>query len=507
MSQDKINHAVKEWIAVLGRENVIDDKKKLELAGQATFATSTELSVIIRPMTVEQIQQCVRIANRFRVAIYPVSCGMNWGYGSACTPGRTPVLMQLHRCNQICGYNEKFSYVRIEPGVTFRQLNDFLVSKKSKMFLNCPGNSADSSIVGLTLERGLVPGPHANRSQYASQFEVVLPDGNILHTGLDRFGNLATSSLFGQGLGPGIDSLFMQSNLGIVTRMTVEIQPLPEYFQYFSFTMADKNALLEVIEKFRELKIQGVLGESCAFFNDYRLASFVRRYPFKKTKGKTPLPEAQLKEIRDELEGGQWYVEAAIEAYCEKDGLLKRKFVEKKLGNWADSVFWDKANSVSSFNNREMQSGLNSIYWRKTDDCIGSNDPHQDKCGVIWCVPVVPFEAEELSVCIELIYRILREYGYEPGITIRCISNRVLYVMPGIIYDRENHDEDQNAMDCYHHLLQDMSEKGFIPYRLGIQSMNSEFPYKDKSGTFFKTLKKALDPENILAPGRYEFWD
>jgi len=48
-----------------------------------------------------------------------------------------------------------------------------------------------------------------------------------------------------------------------------------------------------------------------------------------------------------------------------------------------------------------------------------------------------------------------------------------------------------------------MTEHGYYSYRLGIQAM-SELSGDDVSGGLLRTLKNALDPNSILAPGRYE---
>ena len=46
-------------------------------------------------------------------------------------------------------------------------------------------------------------------------------------------------------------------------------------------------------------------------------------------------------------------------------------------------------------------------------------------------------------------------------------------------------------------------QRGYIPYRCGIQSMSK---LGERSETFWnvsRKIKEALDPGNIIAPGRY----
>src|SRR5579864_5758225 len=95
------DHAIDQWAAMLGADYVIVDEKCRTAAQTATFSTTQTVSAIIRPATRDELQECVRIANRFRVPVYPVSSGKNWGYGSRVPPGDANVLIDLSRMNRI----------------------------------------------------------------------------------------------------------------------------------------------------------------------------------------------------------------------------------------------------------------------------------------------------------------------------------------------------------------------------------------------------------------------
>jgi 4-cresol dehydrogenase (hydroxylating) len=45
---------------------------------------------------------------------------------------------------------------------------------------------------------------------------------------------------------------------------------------------------------------------------------------------------------------------------------------------------------------------------------------------------------------------------------------------------------------------------GYIPYRVGIQSMAGLDPHGDVFWKVVSRIKRALDPDGIIAPGRYE---
>ena len=72
-----------------------------------------------------------------------------------------------------------------------------------------------------------------------------------------------------------------------------------------------------------------------------------------------------------------------------------------------------------------------------------------------------------------------------------------------ISYDRDVTGEDERALECYRALSAQLLSRGYPPYRLNVASMASvsaEGPYAD----VLRRLKSVLDPNGILAPGRYE---
>ena len=153
MNSAALSEALREWALLLGDGHVRCDREGLRSASTATFATTSQVLAILRPGTRDDVQEVVRIANRHRVPIYPISTGKNWGYGSR-VPARDGVLVDLGRMNRIVAFDEELAYVTIEPGVTQRQLYDYLQERGSSLWMDATGASPDCSIIGNTLERG-----------------------------------------------------------------------------------------------------------------------------------------------------------------------------------------------------------------------------------------------------------------------------------------------------------------------------------------------------------------
>jgi 4-cresol dehydrogenase (hydroxylating) len=104
---------------------------------------------------------------------------------------------------------------------------------------------------------------------------------------------------------------------------------------------------------------------------------------------------------------------------------------------------------------------------------------------------------------VHLAREVLLEYGFEPGISLTLITERSVCCVVSISYDRNVPGQDEQAMACYKHLLGVLGEHGYYSYRLGIQAMN-EWGGDDGYGGLLRTIKNAVDPNGVLAPGRYQ---
>jgi 4-cresol dehydrogenase (hydroxylating) flavoprotein subunit len=229
--------AVAKWSAILGPRGITTEHAFLQAAQRATFVVDHRIPAAIFPSTTDEVRQCLLVATEHKVPIYPVSGGKNWGYGSRVPAQTDCVLVDLSRMAAIVDYDDTLGYVVLEPGVSFAQLAAFLNSRKSSFFCATPGTSPDASVVGNVLERGIALGPQAERAAHVCNLEVVLPSGEILRSGLGHFANALAANCWRWSIGPQFDGLFSQSNLGIVTRMTIWLTKKPKAFQTFSFTL------------------------------------------------------------------------------------------------------------------------------------------------------------------------------------------------------------------------------------------------------------------------------
>ncbi|HEY1044241.1 MAG TPA: FAD-linked oxidase, partial [Telluria sp.] len=160
--------------------------------------------------------------------------------------------------------------------------------------------------------------------------------------------------------------------------------------------------------------------------------------------------------------------------------------------------------------NRGVPNGrfLAGAYWRRRgglpDGFPRGANPAVDNCGLLWVSPIVPSRGSEMLQVYGMIEPVFAEHGFDLFATFSMITERALGGVLTIAYDKDDPAETARARSCYKASFDILMAAGYIPYRVGNQSMADLDPHGD---TYWKTvaaIKAALDPLGIIAPGRYE---
>lgn len=476
--------AFDEWREAIGALHVRTDGGSLQRAGEATFATTQQYAAILEPANHAEAVQCIRIAHRHRVPLYAVSTGCNWGYGSRVAVRDGSVLLSLARLNRIVDYDEALAYVTIEPGVTFRCLSRFLEERGSPLIAPSIGSSPDASLIGNIMERGIGKGFYENLPERSCAYRIILADGETIETG---------TALRRHSAGPAMEGLFQQSNLGVVTRVTLWLEPAPRLRQRAVLLMRSEDEFARAVDTLRPL-LQRSGAPHVEIVNDYRVLSQSGQFPYTEHDGLAALPREYVREKLRHLEGAQWIGSVMVWGDSEAELVARRATLATRLADIRH--VWEAA--APGREPVESYIGLRSAYWRKRTPMPSDPHPDRDRCGVLWVAPAVPMLGETAVRVLHRIEWLMVAHGFEPGISIRCIGGRTMQALAGLFWDRDEPGADERAVRCHDALRAMLDDEGRTPYRLSIREMPAA-----STNPMLEKVKRTLDPHGILASGRY----
>ena len=260
VSPSDFAQAIAQFQAAVGRDWVFTSDEDLDLYKDAysPFWGEPEeriASAAVAPQTVEEVQAVVRIANQFKVPLYPISTGKNLGYGGSAPVLSGSVVLDLKRMNRILEVNEKSAYALVEPGVSYFDLYRYIHERGLKVWIDCP-DPGWGSVIGNAVDRGggYTAGVFRNHFDAHCGMEVVLPTGDLLRTGMGAMPGAETWQMYKSGYGPWIDGLFSQSNFGVVTKMGFWLMPEPEAYLNGTVSVFGYDDLVPFVDIMNELE-------------------------------------------------------------------------------------------------------------------------------------------------------------------------------------------------------------------------------------------------------------
>ncbi|WP_039921051.1 FAD-binding oxidoreductase [Amycolatopsis decaplanina] len=505
--RSRLPQAIREWQEILADKWVSTAEDDVDKWGQATYPTNAVPLAVVWPATADDVASCLKVAARHRVPLYTVSTGRNWGLGSAVPPRPGCVLMVLTRMNRIVDFDEELAYVAVQPGVTQRQLSEFLASRGSRLQFGVTGSSPDSSIVGNVLERGDAEGVNGDRFENVCALEVVLSTGETIRTGFSRFPGALTKSLHRWGVGPWLDGIFTQSNFGVVTQLTLWLAPRPAGARTFSFAVDSDESLSRLIDALRRLRLSRVLDGGLVFANDVRAIAEQRQFPFDECDSGQALPSEVLSRLRHEHGVLRWNGGGVI--YAADDAISEALWshVQAELSSCTEILESATGDAIveAAAAGTPVETHLRMAYWRLRKP-IPDSPLHLDRdgCGLIWCCPVVPFVGAHVVAAAAIVREVCTDAGFETNIGLHLVAPRSIAMTVAIPFDRSVESESKRAAEASALMHKRFAEAGYIPYRVPTSSMDVMHRASDDSLPILRRLKSALDPANVLSPGRYE---
>ena len=505
--------ALTDLIAVVGVEHAQHEPAALTSFRDPFSPTDSNdhrPALVISPATVEEVQEIVRLASRHRVPIWTFSQGRNNAYGGPAPVVGGSVVLNLRRMNRILDVNADRATALVEPGVRFFDLYDHLRAEGHRLWSSAP-DLGWGSIVGNALECGVGYTVHGDHASRICGMEVVLPDGELLRTGLGAMAASTAWQAHPRGYGPSHDGLFKQSSLGIVSKMGIWLMPEPECYLSGGIAVPRKEDLPVLIDAIRPLLLDGTIQNQPAIGHALFIASIMDGAPSRAEifDGPGPVPEQVIESVAEQLGLGRWNMRFALYG---NESIVRARFrrVQAAVSHiagvrvfeetFAGSEVHDRATSQ----NAQVQAGIPSLDLMKALDWYsGEGGGHLDFS------LITPLRGASATVVHAMMDRMMAGTGldWDPAMILsgRCMINVAqLYFHPDDVVGA------RAAFAIAPDLIREARRLGFGVYRTHVALMDvaaDQFDFADHAlRRLNERLKDAIDPVGILAPGKQGVW-
>ena len=253
---------------IVGPENVTDSVDDLSAYSRdnSLMSVSGMADIEVRPGDAAQVQEIIQYANEISIPVIPVSSSMHF-HGST-LPRMGGIIMNLQRMNRILDINEPDRLARIEPGVTWGQIQPELEKINQRMIMPLMP-MASQSVISSLLEREVPTNPRYEYGEPMTSNEVIWGNGMRFRTGSASVPGFPEKcdSKGGNPEGPGTNWYrFLQGaegTMGVVTWSIVKFEYLPvlnrTYFMAF-------DRLADAVEPLYRIQRQ-MIGNECFLIN------------------------------------------------------------------------------------------------------------------------------------------------------------------------------------------------------------------------------------------------
>lgn len=449
---------VEELQGIAGEENVLTSPEELLCYSYDSTVLQHLPEVVVLPRTTEEVAATVALASRERIPIVPRGAGTNLAGGTI--PIKGGIVLCLTRMIDILEIDTVNMVAVVQPGVVTGKLQA-AVAKQGLYYPPDPASLKATTIGGnVGMNAG---GPHALKygvtSDYVMGLEVVLPSGEVIRTGGKAIKNVT---------GYNLTQLFVGSEgtLGVITEITLRLIPQPETSGSVLAAFADLDDAATLVNRILHAGVTPAVIEI--------------------------MDQMTVQTVDDYLQSGLPR-EAAALLLIQVDGV--RAAVEQELGIVTQVCRDNKATMVEVAATAEEEEKL----WKARQSISPSlTRVRPNKLG------------EDISVPREAIPEVVRRIQ-----EISCQRNLPIVIFghisdgnlhPNILFDQADPEEMERVELASEDIFKvATSVNGTLSGEHGIGLLKQKYLSLDlPDGTVevMRTIKKALDPHNILNPGK-----
>lgn len=443
----------------LGAENVKVDEETLD-----RYKTDEETDpryhhlpeVVVLPGSSEEVAEVMKIANKYLVPVTPRSAGTSVSCGAV--PVYGGIVLLLERMDKIIEMNTEAMYMVVEAGARTIEIQK-MANDAGFLYAGDPC-SADSCLIGgniATNAGGNKAVRYGTTRHQVYSIEVVTPAGEITELG-NRLKKCST--------GYCLDQLIMGSEgtLGIITKATLKLLPMCPYKLDILAVFTDVQKAVDLVPNL----IKAGLNPTSIEFMDN---GFVRA-------------ASDFTEIRlPHYEDGS-YVIVTVETFNEDE-------LDMKMEQLDEICTQCGATDVLEADERVWRVRRNCLEGTRVLSKVSTSDD--------LVVPV-----DKIADCIEHLQEVAKDYNFK----LMCLAhagdgNLHFQILKCDMSDEEWEDELQRFHAIAYEYVYSLGGRISGEHGIGAKKLAAMETYTDPVELeIMRTIKRAMDPNNILNPGK-----
>ena len=453
---EEVLNALRE---ALGAENVKIDEETLD-----RYKTDEETDpryhhlpeVVVLPGSTEEVAEVMKIANKYLVPVTPRSAGTSVSCGAV--PVHGGIVLLLERMDKIIEMNTEAMYMVVEAGARTIEIQK-MANEAGFLYAGDPC-SADSCLIGgniATNAGGNKAVRYGTTRHQVYSIEVVTPTGEITELG-NRLKKCST--------GYCLDQLIMGSEgtLGIITKATLKLLPLCPYKIDILAVFTDVKQAVDLVPNL----IKAGLNPTSIEFMDN---GFVRA-------------ASDFTEIRlPHYEDGS-YVIVTVETFNEDE-------LDMKMEQLDEICTQCGATDVLEADERVWRVRRNCLEGTRVLSKVSTSDD--------LVVPV-----DKIADCIEHLQEVAKDYNFK----LMCLAhagdgNLHFQILKCDMSDEQWEDELQRFHAIAYEYVYSLGGRISGEHGIGAKKLAAMETYTDPVELeIMRTIKRAMDPNNILNPGK-----
>lgn len=244
-------HDLSSGFGFLSPEEVVLDEAECAVAACDVYGRGRPVAAVLRPTDAERCAKALGAATKAGYTVVARGGGLSYTGGYLAEVANTLVL-DTSRLNRILEINPEDMYIRVEAGVTWKQIHQALTPLGLRLPFFGTFSGAQATVGGGLSNGALFLGTarYGTGADIVLGLEVARADGAIIHTGQLAF-RQATKPFY-RTCGPDLTGLFLHESgaLGVKLSATLRVMRAPEAYAYGSFVFdgmaAAGRALSEV---------------------------------------------------------------------------------------------------------------------------------------------------------------------------------------------------------------------------------------------------------------------